>query len=123
MNQVVNVAAKLGSFTEPWVPKVIGELNGQHVKVAKTEGEYPWHHHEHEDELFWVIEGQLELHLRDPEERIVKLEPGEFFVVPRGIEHRPVGTASVVLFEPAQTRNTGNLEIGYTIEADDLERI
>ncbi len=123
MNQVVNVAAKLATFDEPWVPKVIGELNGQHVKIAKTQGEYFWHHHDEEDELFWVVSGHLELHLRDPEERIVELDPGEFFIVPRGVEHRPVGNAHVVLFEPDSTRNTGNVDHGYTIEADDLEKI
>ena len=118
----VNLAEKLASFDETWVPKVIGELNGQQVKLAKLEGEYVWHSHEHEDELFLVIEGQFELHFRD---RVVKLGPGEFCIAPRGVEHKPVAPqkVSVLLFEPATTRNTGNVVNDYTIEAEDLDRI
>ena len=118
----VNLAHKLASFAEPWVPKIVGELNGQYVKVAKFEGEYVWHHHEHEDEMFLVIEGHIAIHLRD---RIVDLEPGEFLVVPRGVEHKPVadGVAHVLLFEPATTRNTGNVDHDYTIEPGDLKKI
>jgi mannose-6-phosphate isomerase-like protein (cupin superfamily) len=103
---VVNLREKLASFEETWVPKIVGELNGQHVKVAKLEGEYVWHAHANEDEMFLVVDGELELQLRD---RVVTLGPGEFFIVPRGVEHRPVARArcSIVLFEPASVRNTG----------------
>ena len=100
----------------------MGELNGQLVKLAKFEGEYVWHHHEHEDELFLVTHGTVEIHLRD---RVVTLNPGEFYVVPRGVEHKPVAptTAHVLLFEPATTRNTGNVDHDYTIEPEGLERL
>lgn len=120
MDDKVNLLEKLASFEERWSPKIVGELNGQAVKLAKTEGEYVWHQHADEDELFLVLEGRLEIHLRD---RIVKLEPGELCIVPRGVEHKPVGEASILLFEPIATRNTGDVDHRYTIEADDLERI
>lgn len=118
----VSLAEKLASFDEHWVPKIVGELNGQYVKVAKFEGEYVWHHHANEDELFLVIDGHIEIHFRD---HVVSLDPGEFCIVPRGVEHKPVAAkpASVLLFEPASTRNTGNVDHGYTIEAKNLERI
>ncbi len=122
MNEKVNLAERLASFDETWVPKVVGELNGQMVKVAKFKGEYVWHRHDNEDELFLVVSGRLRILLRDRE---VTLEKGEFFIVPRGVEHKPVADDLVeaVLFEPASTRNTGNVDHDYTIEADDLERI
>ncbi len=118
----VNVAEKLASFQETWSPKVIAELNGQYVKVVKTEGEYVWHHHQGEDELFYVVKGRLDIALRD---RTIELNEGEFFVVPRGVEHKPIshGPAEVLLFEPVTTRNTGNVDHDYTIEAANLERI
>jgi mannose-6-phosphate isomerase-like protein (cupin superfamily) len=118
----VNLAQKLSTFDECWVPKIVGELNGQYVKVAKLEGEYIWHAHENEDEMFLVLEGHLELHFRD---RVVPLEVGEFCIVPRGVEHKPVAKArvSALLFEPSTTRNTGGEVHDYTIEAGDLERI
>ena len=120
--EAINLAAKLDTFDETWVPKVVGELNGQYVKVAKFQGEYVWHSHEHEDELFLVVDGNIEIHFRD---RVVTLEPGEFCIVPRGVEHKPVAKdlASVVLFEPVATRNTGDVDHQYTIEATNLERI
>jgi mannose-6-phosphate isomerase-like protein (cupin superfamily) len=119
---VVNLQQKLDSFSETWVPKVVGELNGQHVKVAKLEGEYVWHAHADEDEMFLVIDGELQLELR---ERTVTLRPGEFFIVPRGVEHRPVARhlVSLVLFEPATVRNTGDVDDARTIEPEDVERI
>ena len=120
MSAKIDVAEKLASFEEPWVPKVVAELNGQYVKVVKTEGEYVWHHHDDEDEMFYVVDGELEIHLR---EGVVTLTPGQFLVVPHGVEHKPVGKASVLLFEPATTRNTGQVDHPYTIEARELERI
>ena len=106
--QKVKVQEKFASFNEHWSPKVIAELNGQHVKVAKLLGEFDWHFHESEDELFWVVEGCLEIHLRD---KVVELHPGELLVVPRGVEHKPVAKSEcqVMLFEPAGTLNTGNI--------------
>ena len=120
--EVVNLREKLATFQETWVPKIVGELNGQHVKVAKLEGDYVWHAHADEDEMFLVVDGELELQLRD---RVVTLGPGEFFIVPRGVEHRPVAKelVSIVLFEPATVRNTGAVVDDRTIEPGDLERI
>lgn len=122
MIDTVSLAEKLASFSEPWVPKVVGELNGQYVKVVKLAGEYVWHKHDGEDEMFLVLRGRICVHLRDG---VVELNEGEFCIVPRGIEHKPEadGTAEVLLFEPATTRNTGNVNHEYTIEAGDLERI
>ncbi len=122
MIENVNLAEKLRSFTEPWVPKVVGELNGQYVKVVKFKGEYVWHKHVDEDEMFMVLSGRIRVHLRDG---VVELNQGEFCVVPRGVEHKPEAdeTAEVLLFEPATTRNTGDVDHDYTIEAGDLQRI
>jgi mannose-6-phosphate isomerase-like protein (cupin superfamily) len=118
----VNLALKLAAVREPWVPKVVAELNGQHVRVAKLEGEYVWHRHSNEDELFLVVRGRVEIHLR---ERVVALAPGELFVVPRGVEHKPVAAepSEVLLFEPASTRNTGDVDHALSIEPEELERI
>ena len=104
----VNLAEKLEQFTEHWSPRVVGELNGQQVRLVKLEGEFVWHHHEHEDELFLVLEGHLDIHLR---EGVVGLDPGEFLIVPHGVEHKPVaaGETHVLLLEPASTLNTGNV--------------
>ena len=118
--QVVNAAQKLTMVDQHWSPKIIAELNGQQVKVAKLLGEFDWHFHEHEDELFWVMAGSLEMHLRD---EVVHLNVGDIFVVPRGVEHKPVAHSEchVVLFEPASTLNTGNLNNERTVS--DLDRI
>jgi mannose-6-phosphate isomerase-like protein (cupin superfamily) len=118
----VNLSAKLRQVNEPWVPTIVGELNGQYVKVVKFEGEYVWHSHADEDELFWVLGGRIRICLRDGD---VELGPGEFLVVPRGVEHKPVAMepAEVVLFEPASTRNTGGVDHELTIEATDLPRV
>jgi len=121
MRGKVNLAEKLASFDETWTTKLVGELNGQVVKLAKTEGEFVWHTHAEEDELFLVLEGALDIHL--PDEVVVSLAPGELYIVPRGVPHKPVGNASVLLFEPATTRNTGEVDNEYTIEAADVERI
>ncbi len=118
----VNLEQKFASFHDYWVPRVVAELNGQLVKVVKFLGEYVWHAHRDEDEMFWVISGQLTIELRD---RSISLGPGEFFVVPKGIEHRPVAESCVecVLFEPASVRNTGDVDHTYTIESNELDRI
>jgi mannose-6-phosphate isomerase-like protein (cupin superfamily) len=120
--QAINIKSKLATFSEHWSPKIVGELNGQCVKLVKFKGEYVWHHHANEDEMFLVIDGQFDLHFRD---RVVTLKAGEFCIVPRGVEHKPVAKeeCAVMLFEPATTRNTGNVDHKYTIEADALERI
>ncbi|WP_224240494.1 cupin domain-containing protein [Hyalangium gracile] len=111
----VNLEEKFSRFSEHWKPKVVGELNGQQVKLARLLGPFEWHHHEHEDELFFVVKGLLKLELRD---RTVELRPGEFLIVPRGVEHRPVAEEEVqlMLFEPASTLNTGNLRSERTVE-------
>ncbi len=105
----VNLAEKLALIGEHWRPKVVGELNGQEVKVVKFQGEFPWHHHETEDEMFMALKGNFRLEFRD---KIVELSEGEFIVVPRGVEHRPVADeeVEVLLFEPANVQNTGNIE-------------
>jgi len=105
--QKVNLMEKFRRFSERWSPKIVGELNGQYVKLVKLEGEFIWHHHESEDELFLVVKGRLCIQFRD---RDVWLEKGEFVIVPRGVEHKPVAQeeAHVVLFEPKSTLNTGD---------------
>lgn len=116
----VNIAEKFGQFTETWSPRIVAELNGQHVKVARLQGEFVWHSHEYEDELFWVVRGRLTLRLRDRDEVLL---PGEMMVVPRGVEHLPVCEEEtwVVLFEPATTVNTGTAGGERTVT--DLPRI
>ncbi len=122
MSNKVNLRDKLSSFGDLWSPKVIGELNGQFVKLVKCEGKYPWHSHAEEDELFMVLRGQLEIRLRG---NSVTLDEGEYFIIPRGVEHSPAAQreAHVLLFESASTRNTGDVDHEYTIEAENLERI
>jgi mannose-6-phosphate isomerase-like protein (cupin superfamily) len=112
----VNLKNKLQLFSEHWTPHIVGSLNGQHVKVAKLLGEFDWHQHKNEDELFLVLEGQLEIHLRD---QVVSLGPGEFFIVPRGIEHKPVAAEEVhvMLFEPTSTVNTGETKSDRRVAA------
>lgn len=104
----VNLAEKFGLFTEYWSPRIIGEVQGMHVKAVKLQGEFIWHHHVNEDEMFLVIKGSLLLKFRD---RDVWLDEGEFLIIPRGVEHLPVAEEEVhvVLFEPAGTLNTGNI--------------
>jgi mannose-6-phosphate isomerase-like protein (cupin superfamily) len=116
----VNIADKFKKITEYWKPYIAGELNGQLVKLDKLKGEFVWHHHEHEDELFLVVKGRFRMELRD---RHIWLEEGEFLVVPRGVEHRPVADeeAWIVLFEPATTLNTGNVQNERTLH--ELERV
>jgi mannose-6-phosphate isomerase-like protein (cupin superfamily) len=112
----VSLAEKLSTFDEHWSPRIVGELNGQHVKLAKLSGEFVWHHHDDEDEMFLVLKGRLRMRLRDGE---IVIEPGEFLIVPRGIEHMPVADEEVhvLLFEPASTLNTGNVRNERTVDA------
>ena len=107
--QKVNLGEKLAQITEHWRPKVVGELNGQEVKLVKFKGEFLWHHHGREDELFLVVRGSFRVEFRD---QVVPLTAGEFVIVPRGVEHRTVADeeVEVLVFEPAATRNTGNVE-------------
>ena len=116
----VNLAEKFSLFDERWSPKIVGELNGQQVKLVKFEGPFVWHHHEEEDELFLVVKGRFRMEFRD---RDVWLEEGEFLIVPRGVEHRPVAEEEVhvLLFEPASTLNTGDVRNELT--AEKLDRI
>lgn len=111
----INLSDKLSRFTDHWRPRIVGQLNGQQVKLAKLQGEFVWHAHEKEDELFLVIEGRLLIQLRDRE---IVLDPGEFVIIPRGIEHKPVADEEVhvLLFEPASTLNTGTLRNERTVE-------
>lgn len=116
----VNLAQKFGLFQDYWSPKIVGELNDSYVKLAKLEGEFTWHHHENEDELFLVVKGRLLIRLRD---RDIWLDEGEFVVIPKGVEHLPIAEeeAHVLLLEPKSTLNTGNVRNERTVA--DLDRI
>ena len=116
----VNVAQKLSLFDEQWKPKIAGELNGQYVKLVKFKGPFVWHHHDEEDEMFLVVKGRFRMEYEDRSEWI---EEGEFVIVPRGVEHKPVADeeAHVLLFEPVSTLNTGNVKDELTLP--ELERI
>jgi mannose-6-phosphate isomerase-like protein (cupin superfamily) len=113
MNKI-NLAEKFSLFNEHWRPKLVGELNGQEVKLVKVQGVFPWHHHVHEDEMFLVWKGRFRVEYRD---HVVELGPGEFTIVPRGVEHRTAADdeAEVMIFEPAAVVNTGNVtDAAYT---------
>jgi mannose-6-phosphate isomerase-like protein (cupin superfamily) len=114
----VNIRQKLSEFHDHWSPKIVGELNSQQVKLVKFQGEFVWHHHENEDELFLVVRGRFRMDFRD---RQVWLEEGELLIVPRGVEHRPVAPEEVhvLLFEPASTLNTGNVTDELTVREPD----
>jgi mannose-6-phosphate isomerase-like protein (cupin superfamily) len=116
----VNIAEKLALFNDHWKPRIVAELNGQHVKLGKFAGSFVWHKHENEDEMFLVVRGSFRMEFRD---QTLELTQGEFIVVPRGVEHRPVADreVEVMLFEPASTLNTGNVRDERTVEK--LERI
>jgi mannose-6-phosphate isomerase-like protein (cupin superfamily) len=116
----VSLAGKLNRFSDYWSPKIVGELNDSYVKLVKLKGEFVWHHHETEDELFLVVEGKLLIKLRD---RDIELEEGEFVVIPRGVEHLPIAEqeAHVLLLEPKTTLNTGNIKDERTVA--ELDRI
>jgi mannose-6-phosphate isomerase-like protein (cupin superfamily) len=116
----VDLAERFSRIREQWVPKVVGELNGQMVKLVRFQGEFVWHHHDHEDEMFLVVAGEFRMEMRD---RNVDVKAGQFIIIPRGVEHRPVAEreAQVLLFEPASTLNTGNVRNERTL--DRLERL
>lgn len=105
----VNLEQKLSLFSTHWSPKIVGELNGQQVKLVKFQGEFVWHKHDNEDEMFFVVKGQFKMELRD---KIIELNENEFLIIPKGVEHRPVAEneVAVMLFEPATTINTGDNE-------------
>ncbi len=111
----VNLAQKFDLFHDYWQPRIAGELNDSYLKLAKLKGEFVWHHHENEDELFWVVKGRLLIKLREGE---IRLEPGEFVIIPKGVEHLPVADEEVhlVLLEPKSTSNTGNVRNERTVE-------
>jgi mannose-6-phosphate isomerase-like protein (cupin superfamily) len=116
----VNLAEKFSQFTDHWKPKIAGELNGQHVKLVKFQGEFDWHHHEAEDEMFLVVHGSFVMEYRElGVGQKMELTEGEFVIVPKGTEHRPVASEEVhvVLFEPAGTLNTGNVTTSHTVAA------
>lgn len=116
----VNVKKKFQGFSDLWSPKVVGELNGQHVKIAKFKGEFVMHHHEYEDEFFYVIAGELYIELKN---KTLHLSPGDFVIIPKGIDHKPYAPkeAQVMLFEPTSTLNTGNVDNHLT--KSDLDKI
>lgn len=111
----VNLQQKLSLFDSYWDPRIVGELNGQHVKLVKFKGDFVWHKHEIEDELFMTLEGSFDMHFRD---RIVRIEEGEFIIVPHGVEHCPSADEEVhvLLFEPATTLNTGDVSSDRTVQ-------
>jgi mannose-6-phosphate isomerase-like protein (cupin superfamily) len=123
MNKI-NLEQKLSLINDHWNPRIVGELNGQHLKLVKFKGPFTWHHHETEDEMFLVVKGRFRMEYRDDgdddspaAQQDVWLEPGEFIIVPHGVEHRPVADeeAEVLLFEPASTLNTGNVQDHFTV--------
>jgi len=118
----VNLAEKFRKFEDLWSPKLVGELNENYIKLAKGIGELDWHTHDNEDEFFLVVSGHLDIHLRD---NVVSLDPGEFFVVPKGVENRPVakGGAEIVLIEPKETLHTGTMVSDQTVAIEDQEWI
>lgn len=107
--EVINIESKLNLFSEHWSPKVIGELNGQHVKLAKLKGEFVWHNHSEEDEMFYIIKGSLIIEFKD---KTCTLGPGEMIVIPAGVDHKPIAheEVHVMLFEPVSTKHTGDVK-------------
>lgn len=118
--ETVNVAQKLAQIHEHWKPHIVAELNGQMVKLVKFQGDFVWHHHDNEDEMFFVVKGSFDMHFQD---HVEKVSAGQFIVVPRGVEHKPYAAqeCEVILFEPASTLNTGNRDNELTLHQ--LERI
>ncbi len=115
MIQKVNLKEKLGRFQEQWNPKIVGALNDSYVKLVKVQGEFVWHHHDDEDEMFLVVKGKLRIKLRDQD---IRLDEGEFVIIPKGVEHMPVAEeeAHILLLEPKTTLNTGNVRSERTRE-------
>ncbi|MEM9932808.1 MAG: cupin domain-containing protein [Bacteroidota bacterium] len=113
--EVINLEQKFSSFTDQWSPKVIGQLNGQDVKLAKLEGEFVWHDHKHEDEMFLILKGSLDIEFR---EGTKTLKAGEMIIVPRGVAHKPIAKEEVwiMLFEPANIKHTGEVEHEITVK-------
>lgn len=111
----VNLTEKLSEISDYFNPRIAGELNGQHVKLVKFKGEFIWHHHDNEDELFYVVKGSFNMHLRG---KVITINEGEFIIMPRGVEHKPVANEEVeiMLFEPATTINTGNIVNDKTVK-------
>ena len=122
--QKISLKDKLSAFHEHWSPKIIGELNGQHVKLVKFQGEFVWHRHDAEDELFLVLQGRFRMDYRDPSgsEQSLEISAGELVIVPHGVEHRPFAAeeVQVMLFEPAGTLNTGNVRTNRTVNAPEI---
>jgi len=122
--QKIRLEDKLHAFHEHWSPKIIGELNGQHVKLVKFQGEFVWHHHDNEDEMFLVLLGKFRMDYREPSgvEQSLEISAGEFVIVPRGTEHRPYAAEEVhvMLFEPVGTLNTGNVQTNLTVNTPDV---
>jgi len=113
MNKV-NLAEKFSLFNEHWQPKIVGQLNGQQIKLAKLKGEFVWHSHENEDEFFMVIKGHLTIKLKN---ETIELDEGEFYIVPKGVEHLPIADeeAHIMMFEPKDTLNTGDVSSNRTV--------
>jgi mannose-6-phosphate isomerase-like protein (cupin superfamily) len=118
--QVINLSKKFSLFNEQWTPKIVGELNGQQIKLAKVQGEFVWHNHQEEDELFFVVQGKLNIAFKD---KTVELNAGEMLIVPKGVEHKPFAEEEVLLmlFEPAQIKHTG--EVKHELTKDQNEWI
>lgn len=124
MIEKVNLSQKLSLFADHYSPKIVGELNDSHVKLVKLQGEFVWHHHDVEDELFFVVKGTLRMRVReDGTEREFTIHPGEFIIIPRGVEHLPSAEdeTHIMLLEPKTTLNTGNVESERTVK--ELDRI
>ncbi len=117
MSQVINLKEKFNLFSEHWSPRIVGELNDSYVKLVKVQGEFLWHHHDNEDELFFVVGGTLTIRLRDKD---LVIHEGEFAVIPKGVEHKPVAEeeAHILLLEPKSTLNTGDVTDSRTVEAE-----
>ena len=117
MTEVINLNGKFNLFTEYWSPKIVGELNDSHVKLAKVQGEFVWHHHEKEDELFFVVKGELTIKLSD---KVLNIHEGEFTIIPKGVQHKPIADEEcwIMLLEPKTTSNTGNVIDERTVEAE-----
>ena len=113
--EIVNIKNKFNLFTEQWSPKIIGQLNGQDVKLAKLQGEFVWHDHKNEDELFYIIKGTLKIEFRD---KMITLHEGDMLIIPKGVEHKPIAEEEVwvLLFEPSNIKHTGDVEHELTIE-------